>query len=232
MSCKVRCTCGPASGCTVSPSAPAFTKSSIKGSTGEIIRCTSSGFFACGFIALTTAGPMEMLGTKWPAMTSTWIRSAPAFSIASISAPRRAKSADRIEGAIRTGLAIGRLSDGFFPSPQGRNGLKTEEHHGERGPPHHPRLIAEMGTGKDAAEKGVAKQRDQHESGQSGLFPTSRSRGPPQEPEQEADRRQRHRHMHEIERQEPEIAALLIGAIVVAHLRRNRLAELRRENPF
>ena len=48
-----------------------------------------------------------MLGTKWPSMTSTWMRSAPAFSIASISAPRREKSADRIEGAMRTGLAIG-----------------------------------------------------------------------------------------------------------------------------
>ena len=34
------------------------------GSTGEIIRCTSKGFLACGRSALMTCGPMVMLGTK------------------------------------------------------------------------------------------------------------------------------------------------------------------------
>ncbi len=32
--------------------------------------------------AATTGGPKVMLGTKWPSMTSTWIQSAPAASIA------------------------------------------------------------------------------------------------------------------------------------------------------
>jgi hypothetical protein len=34
--------------------------------------------FVCGRIAFTTAGPIVMLGTKWPSITSTWIQSAPA----------------------------------------------------------------------------------------------------------------------------------------------------------
>src|SRR5262245_30116846 len=43
-----------------------------------------------------------MLGTKCPSMTSMWIRSAPAFSASATSAPRRAKSAARMEGASFT----------------------------------------------------------------------------------------------------------------------------------
>ena len=57
----------------------------------------------CGRSAFTTAGPMVRLGTKCPSITSTWIQSAPASSIARTSSPSRAKSADRIEGAMRTG---------------------------------------------------------------------------------------------------------------------------------
>ena len=81
-------------------SAPASAKASRNGSTGEIIRWTSNGLAVCGRSAFTTAGPMVMLGTKWPSITSTWIQSAPAASIARTSSPSRAKSADRIEGAI------------------------------------------------------------------------------------------------------------------------------------
>ena len=62
---------------------------------------------------------MVMLGTKWPSITSTWIQSAPAASIASISAPSLEKSAERIEGAIRTGLGHDRLSAGFWSGLQG-----------------------------------------------------------------------------------------------------------------
>ena len=51
-------------------------------------------------IALITGGPKVMLGTKWPSITSRWIQSAPAASMASTSSPRRAKSAERIEGAM------------------------------------------------------------------------------------------------------------------------------------
>src|ERR1700751_1341696 len=44
---------------------------------------------------------MVMFGTKRPSMTSTWIQSAPAASTARTSSPRRAKSAESTEGAIR-----------------------------------------------------------------------------------------------------------------------------------
>src|SRR5262245_29223705 len=43
-----------------------------------------------------------MLGTKCPSITSTCTQSQPAASMARTSSPSRAKSADRIEGAIRT----------------------------------------------------------------------------------------------------------------------------------
>src|SRR5215472_16232526 len=43
---------------------------------------------------------MVMFGTKRPSITSTWIQSAPAASTARTSSPKRAKSADRMEGAM------------------------------------------------------------------------------------------------------------------------------------
>jgi hypothetical protein len=49
-----------------------------------------------------TGIPMDMFGTKWPSITSKWITSAPAASPARTSSPSRAKSADRIDGAILT----------------------------------------------------------------------------------------------------------------------------------
>src|SRR5579859_2176495 len=49
---------------------------------------------------------MVMLGTKWPSITSTWIQSAPAAMTSPISAPRRAKSAARIEGEMMSGLRV------------------------------------------------------------------------------------------------------------------------------
>src|SRR5215211_7636293 len=53
-------------------------------------------------MALSTTGPMVMLGTKRPSITSTWIQSAPAASTARTSSPSRLKSALRIEGATST----------------------------------------------------------------------------------------------------------------------------------
>ena len=53
--------------------------------------------------ARTTSGPIVMLGTKWPSITSTWIQSAPAASTSWISWPRWAKSADRMDGARTQG---------------------------------------------------------------------------------------------------------------------------------
>src|SRR5690242_2082754 len=103
IACTVRCTCGPASGWTVMMSAPASANDSSHISTGLTIRWTSNGLVVCGRSALTTPGPMVRLGTKCPSITSTWIQSAPASSIARTSSPSRAKSAERIDGAMRTG---------------------------------------------------------------------------------------------------------------------------------
>src|SRR5579862_4155094 len=43
---------------------------------------------------------MEILGTKWPSMTSTWRSDTPARSTAVMDSPRHAKFAARIDGAI------------------------------------------------------------------------------------------------------------------------------------
>ena len=51
--------------------------------------------------AATISAPNVIGGTKWPSITSTWMTRAPAASTSSTCSPRRAKSADRIEGAIR-----------------------------------------------------------------------------------------------------------------------------------
>ena len=91
---------GVASAWTVRMSAPAFAKSSTYRSGSTIIRWTSRGAVAAFRIAATTAGPMVMLGTKRPSITSTWSRSAPAFSTARTSSARRPKSAERSDGAM------------------------------------------------------------------------------------------------------------------------------------
>ena len=66
-----------------------------------IIRWQSNGFFVRPLIALMTGGPKVMLGTKWPSITSRWIQSAPALSIASTSSPSFEKSDASTDGAIR-----------------------------------------------------------------------------------------------------------------------------------
>jgi hypothetical protein len=88
-------------------SAPAAANASRNKSIGEIIRWTSNGLAECGRSAFTTPGPMVMFGTKWPSMTSTWIQSAPASSMARTSSPSRAKSADRIEGEMSGRAGMG-----------------------------------------------------------------------------------------------------------------------------
>src|SRR6185312_15531496 len=67
------------------------------------MRCTSNGSLLYLRTAFTTIGPIVRLGTKWPSITSTWIQSAPASVTAATSCPSAAKSADRIDGAMRTG---------------------------------------------------------------------------------------------------------------------------------
>jgi hypothetical protein len=96
---------GPASTCTVMQSAPARAKAPACSSTGTTMRCTSRLFAVCGRNAATTAEPSERLGTKWPSITSTWIQSAPASSIARTSSPSRQKSAARMEAATRVTTA-------------------------------------------------------------------------------------------------------------------------------
>src|SRR5262245_20820252 len=54
-------------------------------------------------MARNTTGPNVMLGTKRPSITSTWIQSAPAASMARTSSPNRVKSAESTDGAIRIG---------------------------------------------------------------------------------------------------------------------------------
>ena len=81
--------------------APASAKSRMRRSTGRAMRCTSMGTVpAAPARALHTIGPTVRLGTKWLSITSKWMRSAPARTTAATSSPRRAKSAERREGAI------------------------------------------------------------------------------------------------------------------------------------
>src|SRR5215211_4313321 len=68
------------------------------------MRCTSShppAPFTRSRSAATTRWPMEIGGTKWPSMTSTWITRAPARITWSTCSPRRAKSAARMDGRTR-----------------------------------------------------------------------------------------------------------------------------------
>src|ERR1700675_4142093 len=65
----------------------------------SIIRWQSRGSFVTLRSDLTTGGPMVRLGTKCPSIISTWITLAPPSLAARTCSPRRAKSADRIEGA-------------------------------------------------------------------------------------------------------------------------------------
>src|SRR5262249_2380559 len=57
-------------------------------------------------MACSTTGPMVMLGTKRPSITSTGIQSAPALSTARTPSPNRVQSADRIDGPARIGCRV------------------------------------------------------------------------------------------------------------------------------
>src|SRR4029078_1682823 len=70
------------------------------------MRWTSKGFFVTLRIPSITTGPKLILGTKCPSMTSIWTQPAPASSMARPSSPSFEKSAERIDGAIRTGRLI------------------------------------------------------------------------------------------------------------------------------
>src|SRR6202158_3670497 len=82
-------------------------------SGSSIIRCTSRIARVDFLSDSTTGGPMVMLGTKWPSITSTWSMRQPAFSSAAICSPRCAKSAERIDGRISTMSDYSMLANGY-----------------------------------------------------------------------------------------------------------------------
>src|SRR5438105_6812207 len=63
------------------------------------MRWTSSGRRVTFRRSATIFGPNVRFGTKWPSITSTWTQSAPPASAAATASPRRAKSAERMDGA-------------------------------------------------------------------------------------------------------------------------------------
>ncbi len=119
--------CGVASAWKVIESAPALANSSMWSSGRSIIRWTSiapPAWWTWSEIELATSGPIVIGGTKWPSITSTWMIRAPAAMTSSTCAPRREKSAERIEGATRL-LAVelptrggGPVGGGFHEAAQ------------------------------------------------------------------------------------------------------------------
>ena len=102
MAVSVRSRWGDTSTCTEISDAPARANASMWRSGSTIIRCTSSGSRVTRASASTTGTPMVRFGTKRPSMTSTCSRSAPPASTAATASRRQAKSADRMEGAMRS----------------------------------------------------------------------------------------------------------------------------------
>src|SRR6186713_3260343 len=144
-------------------SAPALANGSIHRSTGATIRWTSNGLALCGRSAFTTGGPIVRLGTKWPSITSTWIQSAPAASIARISSPRRAKSADNIEGAMRTGCCTAGI---LTPARLGGQGRETT----------YPPLIPDEGGDEEAVGAAVGLERARQDAHPARHFDAGRDR--------------------------------------------------------
>ncbi len=68
-----------------------------------------------GAIACNTTGPMVILGTKWPSITSTWMIRTPASMTAPISSPKREKSSPR--GWRVTGEVCETQRTGCSPTP-------------------------------------------------------------------------------------------------------------------
>src|SRR3569833_2243484 len=104
------------------------------------------------------------------------MRSAPAASMASISAPSREKSADRIEGAILMLRDIAQpfwdgLCAGFLQGPQGAGISHAGQYENQAGQPDNPRLIPVMGVGEGSANDRIADQGGQHQARQGRLAP-------------------------------------------------------------
>src|SRR5258706_3538780 len=109
-------------------SEPASTNSSRKKSGSEIIRCVSSGRRVTRRSDWMIGAPNEMLGTKCPSITSTWMRSAPACSAWATCSPSRVKSAERIDGASSTApLAASSVLFSLFITSNSNSGLLSAE---------------------------------------------------------------------------------------------------------
>src|SRR5579871_3806927 len=124
--------------CTETQLAPASAKAGMYSSGLVIIRWQSSGTSTTLRRAETTSGPMVMLGTKCPSMTSTCSRVAPPRMAAWQSSARWAKSADRMEGAIsiKAHVSYAGISERFY--------------HGEEAPA--------VGAGRAASLEETARQ--------------------------------------------------------------------------
>src|SRR5262245_9421530 len=126
-----------ASACTETQSAPASQNAATYFVGCGIIRWQSSVAFVALRTLFTSGGPNVMFGTKWPSITSRWRRSAPPSTTLWISCSRCPKSAERIDGAIRTGrvATFAFIAARVAPRPPGGPlpGQQREEIHAARG---------------------------------------------------------------------------------------------------
>ena len=151
---RVRWACGSASWWMVMQSAPASANAATCSPGRSIIRCTSSAppaSWTRSAIAAAISGPIVIGGTNRPSITSTWIRRAPAAITSSTCAPSRAKSAARIDGAIRrvvnrsAGLMAVRSSD----RPQHRMAAMLADHVRGTAHPHDCLVLAAVRALRD-----------------------------------------------------------------------------------
>src|SRR5215469_5526004 len=154
------------------------------------------------------------------------MKSAPARSTASTSAARREKSAERIEGAMRTGAAIGNTSlpDSLLP-------CKTE-HHREGSEPDQARLITVMWAGQRAADDGIADQCGKHKHRQRNIGDTPRANGPDNQRDHAGQSEKSECCVNGFDQPESYGAALLAGCEVSWQLSGNELREHRFQHPL
>src|SRR3984885_11422843 len=110
---RVRFKWRQASWCTEIQSAPASANAGMNSSGFSIIRWQSRGNSVTRRSDFTTGGPMVRLGTKCPSIISTWMTLAPPSLAARTCSPRRAKSAERIEGANSINVGLLKLKPGL-----------------------------------------------------------------------------------------------------------------------
>mmetsp|Transcript_52358 Transcript_52358/g.128501 ORF Transcript_52358/g.128501 Transcript_52358/m.128501 type:complete len:222 (-) Transcript_52358:140-805(-) len=134
--------------CTEIMSAPALTKSGMRSSGSTIIRWTSSGLSVTGRSASTTSGPIVMLGTNRPSMTSTCTQSQPALSMARTSSPSLEKSADRMDGDTTQSPALGMATSAALITVRRPHTLAPRAARTAPNPPAFTKAIAPRSTTK------------------------------------------------------------------------------------